>query len=136
MNPEFLDIDDVLEIHASQILEHGGSEGVRDMGLLDSAVAQPMAQFGGRFLNEDLFEMAAALHISLISNHPFIDGNKRTALLATLTFLDLNGFPIERPSQVLTEITLQVAEGSANKDRVVSVLRQLTADGQRLDSDD
>ncbi len=101
MNPEFLDVDYVLEIHAGQIAEHGGSEGVRDMGVLESAVAQPMAQFGGQFLNHDLFEMAAALHFSLVLNHPFVDGNKRTALLATLTFLDINGSPIEYPSQIL-----------------------------------
>jgi len=62
LNPEFLDIDDVLEIHAIQIAEHGGSEGLRDRGLLESAIAQPMAQFGGQFLHQDLFEMAAALH--------------------------------------------------------------------------
>jgi death on curing protein len=65
LNPEFLDIDDVLEIHGQQMAEHGGSEGIRDLGLLDSAVAQPMAQFSGQFLNEDLFEMAAALMFRL-----------------------------------------------------------------------
>jgi death on curing protein len=127
LNPEFLDIDDVLEMHADQIAEHGGSEGVRNRGLLESALAQPMAQFGGQFLNEDLFEMAAALHISLVSNHPFIDGNKRTALLATLTFLDINGFVIERPCQALTDMTLQVAEGTVNKAGVTKLLRDLVA---------
>jgi death on curing protein len=121
LNPEFLDVDDVLEMHTDQIAEHGGSEGVRDLGLLESAVAQ----FGGEFLNEDLFEMAAALHLSLVSNHPFMDGNKRTALLAALTFLDINGISIEYPSDILTSITRQVAEGSANKDRVANTFRSL-----------
>jgi hypothetical protein len=64
LNPEFLDAEDILEMHAGQLAEHGGLNGVRDMNLMDSAVAQPMAQFGGQFLNGDLFEMAAALHIS------------------------------------------------------------------------
>ena len=127
MNPEFLDVDDVLEIHAGQIAEHGGSEGVRDMGLLSSAVAQPTAQFAGQCLNEDIFEMAAALHVSLVLNHPFVDGNKRTALLAALTFLDINGFPIELPAQLLVNVTLRVAEGSAKKNDVASVLRDLVA---------
>ena len=90
MNPEFLDADDVLEIHAMQIAEHGGSEGLRDRGLLESAIAQAMAQFSGQFLHEDLFEMAAALYFSLVLNHAFVDGNKRTALLATLTFLEIS----------------------------------------------
>jgi death on curing protein len=130
LNPEFLDIDDVLEMHTEQIAEHGGSDGVRDMGLLDSAVAQPMVQFGGEFLNEDLFEMAAALHISLVSNHPFIDGNKRTALLAAVTFLDINGVPLEYPSDALTDLTRRVAEGSANKALVADLFRDLASFGQ------
>jgi death on curing protein len=71
LKPEFLDVEDVLEIHTGQIAENGGSEGVRDTGLLESAIAQPMAQFRGQFLNHDLFEMAAARHFSLILNHPF-----------------------------------------------------------------
>ncbi len=125
MNPEFLDIDDVLEIHAFQIAEHGGSDGLRDRGLLESAIAQPMAQFGGQFLNQDLFEMAAALLVSLAINHPFVDGNKRTALLAALTFLDLNGCPISRPYQSLVDITLGVAAGSIGKDVVAKTLRDL-----------
>jgi death on curing protein len=127
LNPEFLDVEDILEMHAGQLTEHGGLNGVRDMNLLDSAVAQPMAQFGGQFLNGDLFEMAAALHISLVLNHPFLDGNKRTALLAALTFLDLNGLPIERPNQLLEDVTRQVAEGTMSKESLASVFRGLIA---------
>jgi death-on-curing protein len=125
MNPEFLDVDDVLGIHAAQLEEHGGSDGIRDRGLLESAVAQPMATFGGQFLNEGVFAMAAALLVSLVKNHPFIDGNKRTALLAALTFLDINGHPIETPSPLLEEMTLRAAEGSLDKDRVAEMLRSL-----------
>jgi death-on-curing protein len=117
LNPEFLDIDDVLEMHASQIAEHGGSEGLRDLGLLESAISQPMAQFGGQFLHQDLFEMAAALHVSLVLNHAFVDGNKRIALLAALTFLDLNGCSIDRASQILVDVTLEVAEGLKEQDQ-------------------
>jgi death-on-curing family protein len=98
MNPEFLEVDDVIRIHANQIAEHGGSEGLRDLGLLVSAVAQPSATLDGEFLNRDLFLMAPSLLISLVKNHPFVDGNKRTALLSTLVFVDLNGHPIEHAS--------------------------------------
>jgi death on curing protein len=113
----------VLEIHADQIVQHGGSEGLRDRGLLESAIAQPMASFGGEFLHQDIFEMAAALHFSLVSNHPFVDGNKRTALMALLTFLDLNGYSIMQPFHVLVDITLAVASDSMSKTQVAQLLR-------------
>jgi death-on-curing protein len=125
VNPEFLDVDDVLEIHAGQLAEHGGSEGLRDKALLESAAAQPMATFGGQFLNEDIFIMAAALLISLVKNHPFIDGNKRTALLAALTFLDLNGHPVESPSSLLEGMTLDAAAGRLDKYAVAETFRSL-----------
>ena len=112
MNPEFLDVDDVLLLHSVEIAEHGGSDGIRDLGLLESAIAQPMASFGGEFLHQDIFEMAAALHFSLVSNHPFIDGNKRTGLAAMLMFLELNGYSFEEPRHMLVDITLAVASGS------------------------
>lgn len=125
MNPEFLDVDDVLEIHAEQLAEHGGSEGLRDEAPLESAVAQPMATCGGQFLNEDIFIMAAALLISLVKNHAFVDRNKRTDLLAALTFLDLNGHPIESPSPLLEEMTLGAAAGCLDKYDVAETFRSL-----------
>ena len=73
MNPEFLDIEDVIEIHRQQIEEIGGLDGIRDVRLLDSALAQPMAAFGGQFLHADLFSMAAAYLFHIVSNHAFID---------------------------------------------------------------
>jgi death-on-curing protein len=124
VNPEFLDVDDVLEIHAGQLAEHGGSEGLRDKALLESAVAQPMATFSGQFLNEDIFIMAALL-ISIVKNHSFIDGNKRTALLAALTFLDLNGHPVESPSPLLEGMTLDAAAGCLDKHAVAETFRSL-----------
>ena len=74
---EFLTLDDVLESHREQIRVYGGSEGLRDLGLLESAIAQPPAGFGGVPLHRDLYEMAAAYLFHLVQNHPFIDGNKR-----------------------------------------------------------
>jgi death on curing protein len=122
VNPEFLDVDDVLELHATLIVEHGGSDGIRDRGLLESAVAQPMASFGGEFLH-DLLEMAAALLVSLVGNHPFVDGNKRTGLAAMLMFLELNGYSVDESTRALVDLTLAVASGLMSKAQVAQLLR-------------
>lgn len=80
--PIFLSFEDVIEIHRDQIVRYGGASGVRDIGLLQSAVLMPLAQFEGKFLHKDLFEMAAAYLFHLAKNHPFVDGNKRVGLVA------------------------------------------------------
>ncbi len=92
MNPTFLTLDEVLALHEDQITRYGGRRGVRDLGLLISALGTPSATFDGRFLHDDLFEMAAAYLYHLARNHPFVDGNKRTAFAAALVFLWINGF--------------------------------------------
>ena len=125
MTPEFLTVEDVLEIHALQVERFGGSVGVRDQGLLESAVAQPQMTFGGEFVHADLFAMAAAYLFHLVQGHAFVDGNKRVGLLAALVFLDINGISIERESETLYELTLAVAEGRAGKEEVASVLRRV-----------
>lgn len=79
-DPTFLGLDEVLELHEDQLRHHGGTPGVRDLGLLESALAVPAATFDGRLLHESVFEMAAAYLVHIAQNHPFIDGNKRTAL--------------------------------------------------------
>ncbi len=89
-DPVFLDVEDVLLIHEEQLGEYGGSAGVRDPELLESAVAMPRATVGGSFAHEDHFAMAAAYAFHIAQNQPFLDGNKRTGLLAALVFLDLN----------------------------------------------
>lgn len=86
MDPLFLTLDEVLGLHDDQIRLFGGSGGIRDLGLLQSAIGNVAATFGGRFLHETLFEMAAAYLYGICRNHPFIDGNKRTAADAALTF--------------------------------------------------
>src|SRR4051812_5127808 len=80
-------IKDILELHSRSIKDFGGSEGIRDMGLLESAIARPFQTFGGRDLYDTIFEKAAALGESLIINHPFVDGNKRTGMLAMVSLL-------------------------------------------------
>ncbi len=125
MTPEFLTVEDVLEIHALQAERFGGSAGVRDQGLLESAIAQPQMTFGGEFVQADLFAMAAAYLFHLVQGHAFVDGNKRVGLLAALVFLDINGISIEGDSNTLYELTLAVAEGRAGKEEVAGVLRRV-----------
>jgi death-on-curing protein len=129
VNVEFLSVNDVLELHALQLERYGGSAGIRDLGLLESAVAQPEASFGGEYLHEDLFAMAAAYLYHIVRNHPFVDGNKRAGLLAALVFLDLNGISIERESDRLYDLTIAVAEGRLEKPEIASQLRQIASPG-------
>jgi death-on-curing protein len=113
--PRFLLIEEVLGIHAHQIETYGGSFGVRDAGLLLSAVAAPQASFAGELFHGTLFEMAAAYLFHLARNHPFIDGNKRAALAAALVFLELNEVSIDAPDEELVEMVTRVATGEESK---------------------
>ena len=124
MVPVFLTLDEVLAIHQDQIMRYGGTPGVRDLGLLQSALAQPCATFGGQFLHANLMEMAAAYLFHLVQNHPFIDGNKRVGLVATLVFLEFNGKEIDAPDADLENLVLSVAQGQANKTAISSFLQQ------------
>jgi death-on-curing protein len=81
--PIFLDLEEVLEFHAGQLALYGGREGIRDQGLLESALAQPSSTMFGNYLHEDMPAMAAAYLFHIAENQPFIDGNKRTALMAS-----------------------------------------------------
>ena len=119
----FLDLDDVNEIHAGQIERYGGSTGLRDSGLLESAVAQPQASFGGEFLHSDLFEMAAAYLFHIVLNHPFVDGNKRVALECSLVFLEINGVQIEASDDELVELTLAAARSERSKQQLAQFFR-------------
>jgi death-on-curing protein len=120
---DFLSVEDILELHADQVTLYGGGHGVRDLGLLESAVAQPQAMFGGNYLHQDVFEMAAAYLFHLVQNHPFLDGNKRTGAVAALVFLDFNGIEIDAPKGSLYELTIAVATGEANKDQIAEYFR-------------
>ena len=123
MNPVFLNLGEILEIHRDQIERYGGNSGIRDAGLLRSALAMPAAGFGRRFLHSDLYEMAAAYLFYITQNHPFIDGNKRTGLVAALLFLALNGIEIEAPKGSLYDLTLSVAMGQAGKSEIAEFFR-------------
>jgi len=115
VDPLFLTLDEVLGLHDDQIRLFGGSGGIRDLGLLQSAIGNAEATFGGHFLHETLFEMAAAYLYGICRNHPFIDGNKRTAVDAALTFLDLNGIEINATEDDLYDLVIAVAEGRTSK---------------------
>ncbi len=110
--PIFLSVDDVLGLHQRQIERYGGKIGVRDLGLLQSAVAAPQASFGGAWLQPTLPEMAAAYLFHLSQNHPFIDGNKRTAAVSMLVFLRLNDLTPTFTEDELFSLTMLVAAGS------------------------
>lgn len=122
-NITFLSVDDVLFLHADTIAIDGGSHGVRDHGLLDAAVAMPRQQFGGAFLHEDLAAIAAAYLFHIAQNHPFIDGNKRAAVMSSLAFLRLNDVDLSMASQELEEITRRVASGELNKEALTQWMR-------------
>ena len=124
MSPVFLQTHHVLAIHSRQLERFGGSPGVRDLGLLESALAQPPAQFAGEFLHEDLFAMGAAYLFHMVKNHPFVDGNKRTGLVATLVFLLINNVNMPAADPRFYEITMAVAEGRLDKMAVAKFLRQ------------
>lgn len=125
--PQFLTLDDVLESHAEQIAQYGGSDGIRDAGLLESALAQPEAMFGGQYLHTDIFEMAAAYLFHLVKNHPFIDGNKRVGLEAALLFLEINGHSTAATDEELVDLTLRVAQGLATKQEIRDFFRSHAA---------
>ena len=123
IDPVFLDLEDVLLIHEDQLARYGGAAGVRDAGLLESAVAVPRASAAGEFAHEDLFAMAAAYAFHIAQNQPFLDGNKRTGLLAALVFLDLNGIEIADPEGKLYDAMIALAERRLDKVGLASALR-------------
>jgi len=112
---EFLGLDDVLEIHRDQVERYSGSAGIRDIGLLQSAVAMPAAGFGDQYLHKDLFEMAAAYLFHITQNHPFIDGNKRTGAVAAIVFLEMNGIELADDEDELEKLVRGVAMGKSDK---------------------
>jgi death-on-curing protein len=127
--PDFLSVEDVIQIHDEQIAAYGGATGVRDQGLLESAVAMPRASFGEAYLHEDLAHMAAAYAFHVAQNQPFVDGNKRTGLAAALVFLDLNGITVLDPQEQLYDAMIAIAERRMNKDGLAELLRELSMKG-------
>lgn len=105
----YLTPEQVLFIHYCLIKETGGCQGIRDLALLQSALARPMATFDNNDLYPDLFSKAAALMHSIVKNHPFVDGNKRTAITAASIFLLRNGYSLKTSNKAFERFTLKVA---------------------------
>lgn len=111
----FLSLEQVLELHEAGIQAHGGDQGIRDLGLLESAVAMPRQSFAGQLVHPDLPAMAAAYLYHITSNHAFHDGNKRTGAMAALVFLDANGVNLLPPAREMERVTFAVAGGRMSK---------------------
>jgi len=114
----FLGLDEIVALHREQIQRYGGAEGVRDLGLLESATAMPEASFGGDYLHGTASEMGAAYLFHLAQNHAFVDGNKRVAVAAMFMFLFLNDLELHCSEDELVELTLGVACGETMKAEV------------------
>ncbi len=124
MEPLFLLLDEVLEIHAQQIELYGGSDGVRDPAGLESAVATPMATLAGEFLHETIPSMAAAYLFHICQNHAFVDGNKRTGANAAITFLLINDWELDFSEDELVDLVLSVASGETSKSDLTKTLEE------------
>lgn len=120
-----LTVEIVQEIHAEAIARFGGSEGLRDLTLLESAVAAPQASFGGKSPYVDLVEVAGAYLFYLCRNHPFIDGNKRAALGACIVFLRLNELDPAVDGPEWEKLTLHIASGELDREQATARLRKL-----------
>ena len=126
---QYLTAGQVLFIHARLIAETGGLHGVRDLSMLESAVGRSAASFDGRDLYPDPFTKAAALMDSLINNHPFVDGNKRTGITAAALFLRINGFKLTANPAELEKNTLLVAQNKMSLAEIADWLRQNAVEG-------
>ncbi len=116
--PEWLDIGIVLDFHAEQLALFGGADGVRDLGLLESALARPINKFA--YGETDLAVLTAAYGFGIARNHPFVDGNKRTALASMIVFLGLNRLDLVAPQEEATAIVLGLAAGEIREDVLAS----------------
>lgn len=122
MDLYFLTYEDIIEIHIDQINRYGGKRGIRDENLLHSAIAQPKSTFGGKDLHKSVFDKAAAYLFHICQNHPFIDGNKRVAVVSALAFLYMNDYEIDFDEEELEKMVRSVASGECKKDNIALFL--------------
>jgi death on curing protein len=123
---DFITLAEVIEIHKNQINLYGGQEGIRDINLLSSALALPKSTFDGEYLNKNVFEMASAYAYHICQNHPFIDGNKRVALVTALVFLELNNIEINDPKGLLYGAMINISKGEVGKQQIEELFRKLS----------
>ena len=120
----FVEVVEAIAIQQDQIDRYGGDAGIRDRGLLASAMAMPRASFAGEYVHQDLVEMAGAYLFHLAKNHAFVDGNKRVALAVMLYFLDFNGRRLQAGYGEVERLVLDVASGTITKEQATVVLRR------------
>jgi death-on-curing protein len=120
----FFSLTEILDFHVEQIELYGGNHGVRDMGLLESALAMPSSGFGDNYFHAFPFEMAAAYLFHIVQDHPFIDGNKRTGLATCLYFLEFHGIEIEVEPDELERFVRSVATGQVLKPGISAFLEK------------
>jgi death-on-curing protein len=118
MEPQFLTLDEILLIHENQLKLYGGDSGLRDLGLLQSALNMPSAGSGDEYFHKDLYEMAAAYLFHLVKNHAFVDGNKRVGFVASYVFLRINGIQVTASDKAYEEITLDTAQSKVDKSQI------------------
>ncbi len=127
-----ISVKDVLSLHKQSIQDYGGSDGIRDLGLLESAIARPFQTFSKTDLYPTVLEKAAALAESLIINHPFVDGNKRTGLLCMVGFLILNNYKMTARPEDLYQFVIDISTGSLAFDQIVDWLKNNSASSNNL----
>jgi death-on-curing protein len=112
--PEWLSVDMILDIHSEQLALFGGPDGVRDLGMLESALARPLNKFS--YGETDIAALAAAYAFGIAKNHPFVDGNKRAAFASIIVFLGLNGIDLVAPPEQATAVIMALAAGEVSED--------------------
>ncbi len=124
MKVQYLTLDEVFAIHESMIDNYGGSHGIRDLGLIQSALGRPKASFGGEDLYPTIFDKAAALFHSLMFNHAFVDGNKRTTFTTTVRFLNKNGYSLEISQKKVVDFPLKVENNHLSVEQIAAWLKK------------
>jgi len=124
MQITFLPLHEVIKLHLDQITTFGGTNGIRDIEMLKSALHIPQATYDGQFLHVTIYEMAAAYLFHVAKNHPFIDGNKRTGTMAMLVFLAINNYSFNAPKKELLKTVLLVAQGKINKPELAIFIKK------------
>lgn len=126
MKIKYISLDEVIAIHDNMVSLYGGSHGIRDLGLVESAISRPKATFGGQDLYPDIFTKAAALFHSLMFNHAFVDGNKRTTISTTARFLSLNGYQLTATDREFVDFPLKVENNHLPLEEIAAWLKKNT----------
>ena len=124
MKVTFLLLNHILKIHQDQIDRYGGTNGIRDLNSLKSALNTPAVTYDGQFLHPTIYDMAAAYLFHIVKNHPFIDGNKRTGAVTTMTFLIVNGSSLIVTNDDLVKTTLLVAQNKLSKSELATFVEK------------